>query len=207
MRWPLCAATSALLAVFLMTASPAVQAAGRWPMLAVPDVRQSTDYTCGPSALQAVLGYWGIEAREDELAKACLTTAENGTNRHSLIRVAQAYGLRALPKAPMSTPMLKGYLRQGYPVILAIQAWSGVSGKDYSREWDDGHYVVAIGYDQERLYVEDPSILGGRGWMTFRELDRRWHDCDAGPEDKYSRLGIVCIGKRPAGLPADLHVD
>ncbi|RPI99790.1 MAG: hypothetical protein EHM31_09480, partial [Candidatus Aminicenantes bacterium] len=34
----------------------------------VPDVRQSTGYTCGASALQAILAYWGTEEREDRLA-------------------------------------------------------------------------------------------------------------------------------------------
>ncbi|MBN2265348.1 MAG: hypothetical protein JW775_05990, partial [Candidatus Aminicenantes bacterium] len=30
------------------------------PFASMPDVRQSTGYTCGASALQAVLAYWGI---------------------------------------------------------------------------------------------------------------------------------------------------
>ena len=33
----------------------------------VPDVRQSTSYSCGTAALQAVLHYYGIEEREDRL--------------------------------------------------------------------------------------------------------------------------------------------
>jgi predicted double-glycine peptidase len=176
-------------------------------MLAVPDVRQATDYTCGASALQAVLMYWGIEVREDELAKACRTTANDGTNRHSLIRVAKEYGLQVTAAAPMSDATLRRHLDQGHPVILSLQAWSGVDKPDYAKRWEDGHYVVAIGYDQERLYVEDPSILGSKGWMTFKELDARWHDYDSGPDDRYTRLGIVCIGKRRAVIPATMHVD
>ena len=31
--------------------------------------RQSTEYTCGPSALQAVLRYWGRDVAEDEIAR------------------------------------------------------------------------------------------------------------------------------------------
>lgn len=33
--------------------------------IALPDVRQSTDYTCAAAALMSVLAYYGIEARED----------------------------------------------------------------------------------------------------------------------------------------------
>lgn len=207
MRWPTSPTpvfgTLAVLAA-LLTGAPAALAG---PLLDVPDVRQATDYTCGPSALQAVLGYWGIEVREDEVAKACHATPADGTNRHSLIRVANAYGLRTIAKSPMTTADLKAALRQGYPVILAVQAWSETPNKDYRQEWEDGHYVVAIGYDRDRLYVEDPSILGSRGWLTFQELDRRWHDSDFGPQDHYRRLGIVCIGKRRAPLPTSIHMD
>jgi predicted double-glycine peptidase len=195
--------------LLLLSASPlATVHAGSLPqLLAVPDVRQATDYTCGPSALQAVLAYWGIEAREDELAKACLTTSAAGTNRHALIRVARSYGLRTIAHAPMSDATLRRYLQQGYPVILAIQAWNGTARPDYANNWEDGHYVVAIGYDRQRLYLEDPSLLGSRGWLSFRELDARWHDSDFGPQDRYQRLGIACIGKRRARWTASEHVD
>lgn len=33
-------------------------------LINLPDVRQATDYTCGPSSLQAVLMYYGEEVRE-----------------------------------------------------------------------------------------------------------------------------------------------
>jgi hypothetical protein len=40
----------------------------------VPDVRQSTGYTCGAAALQAVLAYWGTQEREDRLAARLRST-------------------------------------------------------------------------------------------------------------------------------------
>ncbi len=33
----------------------------------VPDTRQSANYSCGATALQAVLKYWGIDIEEDKL--------------------------------------------------------------------------------------------------------------------------------------------
>ena len=48
---------SSVLSVLSACATPA-----RRHELAVPDVRQSTTYTCSASALQAVLAYYGIEA-------------------------------------------------------------------------------------------------------------------------------------------------
>lgn len=38
-------------------------------LLNVPDVRQATYYTCGPSSLQAVLMYYGMEEIESEIAE------------------------------------------------------------------------------------------------------------------------------------------
>jgi len=48
-------------------------------LLNVPDVRQSTSYTCGPSLLQAILMYYGIEKREDILAQLSHSTPEKGS--------------------------------------------------------------------------------------------------------------------------------
>lgn len=44
-------------------------------LLSVPDVMQATDYTCGPSSLSAVLGYYQYDDwRESDLAKRAKTT-------------------------------------------------------------------------------------------------------------------------------------
>lgn len=38
-------------------------------LIKVPMLRQSTDFTCGVSALQSVFAYFGDDYREDQLAK------------------------------------------------------------------------------------------------------------------------------------------
>ena len=48
-------------------------------LMNVPDVMQATDYTCGPSSLEAVLNYFHIVAREQELAKKAETSNQYGT--------------------------------------------------------------------------------------------------------------------------------
>src|SRR5262245_25399786 len=68
-------------------------AGARMRELAVPDVRQATDYTCSASALQAVLAYYGVEKREDELAKELGATPEDGAPPEAIVRVAMAHGL------------------------------------------------------------------------------------------------------------------
>jgi hypothetical protein len=38
--------------------------------------------------------------------------------------------------------------------------------------------VVAIGWDDGGIYFEDPSIVEARGYLTYAEVDDRWHDVD-----------------------------
>jgi predicted double-glycine peptidase len=41
--------------------------------------RQGTEYSCGASALQAVLSYWGKDVGEQELMQRLHTSPETGT--------------------------------------------------------------------------------------------------------------------------------
>jgi len=35
---------------------------------------------------------------------------------------------------------------------------------------------VVIGMDEENIYVEDPAILGSRGYIPLQEFLERWHE-------------------------------
>lgn len=63
---------------------------------------------------------------------------------------------------------------------MMLQAWptpgQANRGVNYRADWDDGHWVVAIGYDQRVVYFEDPSLARSRGYMSYGELAMRWHD-------------------------------
>ena len=45
------------------------------------------------------------------------------------------------------------------------------------RDWTDGHYSVVVGIDREKVQLADPWI-GEVGWVSHKELRRRWHDRD-----------------------------
>ncbi|MBC7541285.1 MAG: C39 family peptidase [Candidatus Sericytochromatia bacterium] len=128
-------------------------------LLSIPDVRQATDYTCGPSALQAVLADWGIEAQESELATAANATPAMGASRFALAKVARSHGLKATITTGFGLPALEVHLRRGIPVIVSIRAWRDKPTTNWATDWDDGHHIVVVGYDKDRIYVEDPSIL------------------------------------------------
>ena len=75
-------------------------------------------------------------------------------------------------------------LNNGHPVIIDLQAHSELSNPWYEKTWDDGHYVIAIGYGQGKLFFADPSKSNHRlpihpwSYLTIAELEKRWHDTD-----------------------------
>jgi predicted double-glycine peptidase len=175
-------------------------------LLPVPDTRQCTDYSCGASALQAVLMYWGIEYREDELMSRLHTDPENGTNPKEIVRVAGEEGLKAQLRENVSLNDVRSSIDKGNPVIIDCQAWR--EGDDLQKPWrdiwDSGHYMVVVGMDDKNVYFEDPSILGSVGWIARPEFEERWHDID---DHAYDHGAIFIEGDRPHPPPALLHVD
>jgi uncharacterized protein len=170
----------------------------------VPDVRQSTSFSCGAAALQAVLHYYGVEEREDGLMKQLGTNAEEGTHPADILRVAKANGLRAALREGLGLEDLRAALDRGIPVITAIQAWKDEGGPAiaWADRWEDGHYVIVLGLDAASVYVEDPSLLGCRGIIPRKEFLERWHDYEGpspyGPNRRaYVRMGLFIEG-RPA---------
>jgi predicted double-glycine peptidase len=184
-------------------------------LLSVPDVYQSSRYSCGASALQAVLAYWGIEVHEDTLAKSLGTTERYGTSPESILRVAKSYGLRAEMRENLSVANVAAALRMGVPVILDIQAWRDdrdAHPSNWDEDWEDGHYVVALGLDSTNVYVEDPSLLGCRGLIPLKELESRWRDYEGDPphdssKRSYVRMAIFIEGTKRATLATYCRVE
>lgn len=175
---------------------------------AVPDVRQSTGYTCGAAALQAVLAYWGFPEREDRLAARLRSTPEAGTHPLDIVRVAREFGLQADLREGLALPDLEAALSSGTTVIVDLQAWRDRADLPWTETWDDGHYMVLLGMDARNLYFEDPSLLGRRGLIPRAEFVDRWHDYEGEPpldptDRRYVRMALFLKGSRPpaAGKP------
>jgi predicted double-glycine peptidase len=192
------------------------QDAGMVPGLlaTVPDVRQSQSYSCGASSLQAVLHYWGIDAREGVLIGELGTSEEAGTSPDALVRVAQSYGLSAGLRTNLTLDDLAQANSERVPVIVACQAWRDESEASLPWEsvWESGHYMVVIGIDDENVYFEDPSLLGTRGIIPRDEFLSRWHDYEGKPpfgnsSEVFYHAGIFIRGSRPASYERFTRVD
>jgi predicted double-glycine peptidase len=169
-------------------------------LIRVPLTRQSTDYTCGAAALQSILGYYGDEFREDTLAKEMATDPDKGTDYKNIARFAKVRSYKVEILHEMTLDSLKVLLDKGQPVILAIQAWPE-KPVDYSTDWEDGHYVVAVGHDKDRIYFMDPSTLGNYTYIPTKQFLERWHDVDSFGNEKLIRTGIVITKGKPAYDP------
>lgn len=178
----------------------------------VPDTRQSTEYSCGAAALQAVLGYWGRDIGEEDLREMLNTNPDSGTYPDDIIRTAQELGLKPEYGENLTLADIEASVRKGVPVIVDCQAWRSVSeqNESWADIWGDGHWMVIIGLDEENVYFEDPYILGTRGFMPRQEFLERWHNprgLDPLDTVKQLHVGIFVQGDEPAGSRPPRHVD
>jgi predicted double-glycine peptidase len=165
-------------------------------LISVPLTRQSTDYTCGVAVMQSILGYYGDDVREDKLAKALGADTKNGTDYKNSVTYAKSKGYEVTIYNDMTLEQLQECISKGQPVICAIQAWSE-KPSDYKKDWEDGHYVIAVGYDKERIYFMDPATLGNYTYIPIPEFLDRWHDVDQ-RGDKLIHFGMVITKTEPA---------
>jgi predicted double-glycine peptidase len=128
------------------------------------DTRQSTEYSCGASALQAVLSYWGKDLDEKELMELLHTTPETGTYPEDIVRTARELGFEAEIKENLTIEDLEKSTRKGIPVIALGQAWLSrdVANKALAEDWEDGHYVVILAVDKELRIFRGPLCKNGK---------------------------------------------
>jgi len=161
-------------------------------MIPLPDTQQKETYSCGASALMAICRYYGLGPDYEEdfisiLRKKGMDT-RTGAHPYQLARVARKFGLKSEEFYPMTEAQLKSCLRKGRPVLMMIQAWgedetTGRPLKSYAGVWGEGHWVVAIGFDDHGVFFEDPSLEAIRGFITYDALRDSWHD--RGPHGKH----------------------
>lgn len=162
-------------------------------------VRQSTDFTCGVAALQSVFAYFGDDCREDQLAKELNAVPKTGTHYQEMVRLAKAKGYLVKVLKDMTLADLKKIIDAGKPVICLIQAWAD-KPLDYSNDWQDGHYVVAIGHDTNNIFFMDPSTLSNYTFIPEKEFVSRWHDTDG--KEKLVHFGLIIEKSQPKYSPA-----
>ncbi len=163
--------------------------------------RQSTEYTCGPSALQAVLRHWGRDVDEDEIAELAGTTPEVGTFPEDLVRSAKALGFKAEAKEGLTLDEVRAFTAAGHPMIALAQVWlsaKGLGTRSVEDEWDSGHYIVVLGVDDDYVYFQDPYVMMSKAFLPRKAFEAHWHQAmggDTAGQPKLRHVGIFVRGK------------
>ena len=175
-------------------------------MVPLPDTQQKTDYSCGASAIMSICRYFGLgpDYEDDfiDLLKKRGMDTRIGAHPYQLVEVAKKFRLEYKEFWLMTIGQLKSSLRAGRPVLMMIQAWgedenTGQPLRSYVDVWSEGHWVVAIGFDDEGVFLEDPSLEAVRGYIGYKALDECWHD--HGPHGRHMVKYGLAVWK--AGSP------
>ncbi len=174
--------------------------------------RQVTEYSCGASALQSVLGYWGKDVDEAELMRLLHTTPEAGTYPEDIVSGARSLGFEAQAKENLTLDEVEQFTSDGNPMIGLAQVWRSQSGSAPSVEedWDNGHYIVVLGVDSDYVYFQDPYVRMSKAFVPRKMFEAHWHQVMGGDlknNPKLIHLGIFIRGDRPAERKAVGGVD
>jgi predicted double-glycine peptidase len=119
---------------------------------------------CGPASLKIVLEYYGINKSEDELAELCKFKRGLGVDDKGIKIAAEKLGLKAVTKNNSNFKDIEKWLKKGVPVIVD---WFTRGRTDYGdSSVADGHYSVAMGLDDDFIYLQDPEL------GTMRKIER-----------------------------------
>jgi ABC-type bacteriocin/lantibiotic exporter with double-glycine peptidase domain len=175
-------------------------------LIGVPPIRQCQDFTCGVAATLMLLRYWCVDGcadvEESALYEPLQTTRVAGTEPGPMVDLSRRKGLFAYYRnGDVRVDELGRAVMAGEPPILDLQAWRD-DDTPWRETWDAGHYVVLVGYDEERLYVADPSRATrlGYAFLSRSELDDRWHDLTRADE-RVERMAIFVRGELTAAPP------
>jgi predicted double-glycine peptidase len=165
--------------------------------------RQSTEYSCGASALRSVLTYWGRDVDEAELMKLLGTTSDEGTYPEDLVRGAHALGFEAEAKENLALDDVAQFTAKGDPMIALGQFWRSQRNSPASvvEDWENGHYVVVLGVDKDCVYFQDPNIRMSKAFVPRKACEAHWHQVmcgDLANNPELIHLGIFVRGEKPA---------
>ncbi|MDY0060213.1 MAG: N-formylglutamate amidohydrolase [Myxococcota bacterium] len=169
-------------------------------VLEIHNLRQTFDFDCGAKALQTLFAYYGVDLREDALLRELEVDETHGTDVQKMIRLAERLGFRVESGTGWTLEQVKQHVLAERPVIVLLQAWVNrfMTLRDWRHSWDDGHYAVVMGYNEEVLFFQDPASLHTT-WLREAEFLARWHDRDPHTGEKLHNFGLVLHGREPAG--------
>jgi len=128
--------------------------------LAVPFLPQ-TEALCGGAAAAMVFRFWGDRHADVQQFQSLVDARAGGIADSTLVDAIRARGWNT-QRLDGSVATIREQLDAGHPLILLIE--------DRPLRY---HYVVAVGRDDEHVFVHDPT-WGPARQLVISELVRRW---------------------------------
>lgn len=135
--------------------------------LQVPYFKQDTIYTCGPTALQMVLAYYGMRQSEMTLSEQLRTTSDKGTSIQHMLDVARQNDFYVY----MNNEATLGEISY---LLTTFRAPSII--RYLEKEYNEDHYAVVVGLSDNEVLLNDPWH-GPETRLSRTEFEKRW-TCD-----------------------------
>ena len=145
-------------------------------LLDVNSYQQTTEYTCGPSAVLSLLNYLGKTGDEMTIAKEMGTSTSIGTNPEQMTTWLNSHGFIASWHEEGTLEMIRANLKNKIPTLV---------------EWSDwgGHWVLVAGYDTRNTEILDDDVIifadpydrhddfkDGLTWFNAQRFYYMWYD-------------------------------
>ncbi len=129
-------------------------------------VEQADPYWCGPASLSMVLGYWGCEMNQSEIAAHVYDPESKLTFILNMTMFPRELGFQSEAITPANIERLKVYISEGIPLIV-LQKFS------YDNPY--GHFRVVTGYDEEeRMMTTYDPLLGINYTLSYKAFSDMW---------------------------------
>ncbi len=131
----------------------------------VPYSSQSNVYWCGPASLVMVLGYWGVNVTQEDVAAEIYDPEARLTDISAMKSFARNQGFRT-EELNGTIDCLREWISRGCPAIVL---------QKISPQNPYGHYRVVLGYDDEKeiMTTFDPTF-GTNYNITYAEFAELW---------------------------------
>jgi hypothetical protein len=154
----------------------------------VPFFQQGRDNTCGQAVMASILNFWGVNISYQQIVNE--TNPGNGpTDVARITSYLRRHGLNAQDYRLATLNFVKDRILKGQPVIMLLDFGS----------LQTVHYVVAIGYNDERqeLILHD-SVDGPNVRLPYVEVEQLWENMSIRKlgifGDKYRRIAFDVSG-------------
>ena len=119
-------------------------------------------YSCGAQCVYVILEYYKIHKTLDEILKGLNTSKRDGTDTEPILNYLKFNGLKVSVNINSRLSSIHSAINSLNPVLISV---------------DDGeHWVVIYGYNQEGIFILDPSQREVKNFWGMEKFIRRWDE-------------------------------